>query len=47
MSVSSVTNRNQKKYRIVFLGDQNVGKTSIIEKYTTGKYDETHNVQFI
>ena len=27
---SSVTGKNQKKYRIVFLGDQSVGKTSII-----------------
>lgn len=36
---SSMTNKNSKKYRIVFLGDQSVGKTSIIEKYTTGKFD--------
>ena len=30
MSLTSKETRNAKKYRIVFLGDQGVGKTSII-----------------
>ena len=44
MSLTSKSNRNAEKYRIVFLGDQGVGKTSIIEKYTTDRFDEGHNV---
>lgn len=35
---SSSSNRNSKKFRIVFLGDQGVGKTSIIERYTNNRY---------
>ena len=30
MSITSQSHRNAKKFRIVFLGDQDVGKTSII-----------------
>jgi GTPase SAR1 family protein len=29
----------QSKYKIVFLGDSGVGKTSIINKYTYSTYD--------
>lgn len=47
MSLTSKSNRNAEKYRIVFLGDQGVGKTSIIEKYTTDRFDEGHNVWII
>jgi GTPase SAR1 family protein len=36
---SSNTNRNSEKVRIVFLGDQGVGKSSIIERYTTNRYE--------
>lgn len=36
---SSSSNRNTQKYRIVFLGDQGVGKTSIIERYTNNKFE--------
>lgn len=39
MSITSKSTRNAKKYRIVFLGDQGVGKTSIIERYTTDRFD--------
>lgn len=42
---SSNTNRNSTKLRIVFLGDQGVGKSSIIDRYTTNRFDEAHNVQ--
>lgn len=44
MSLTSKQTRNAKKYRIVFLGDQGVGKTSIIERYTTDRFDEGYNV---
>lgn len=44
MSLTSKSTRNAKKYRIVFLGDQGVGKTSIIERYTTDRFDEGYNV---
>ena len=47
MSVTSKTNRNAKKLRIVFLGDQGVGKTSIIERYSSGRFDEHYNVEII
>ena len=41
---SSNSNRNCTKLRIVFLGDQGVGKSSIIDRYTTNRFDDTHNV---
>ena len=44
MSLTSKSNRNAKKFRIVFLGDQGVGKTSIIERYSTDRFDENYNV---
>ena len=33
-----------QKYKIIFLGDQNVGKTSVINRYIFGEYDEKHHV---
>lgn len=44
MSLTSKSNRNAKKFRVVFLGDQSVGKTSIIERYSSGRFDENYNV---
>lgn len=44
---SSNTNRNCIKLRIVFLGDQGVGKSSIIERYTTNRFQDAHNVQLL
>ena len=41
---SSNSNRNTTKLRLVFLGDTGVGKTSIIDRYTTNLYEENHNV---
>lgn len=44
---SSQTNKNSIKYRIVFLGDQGVGKSSIIDRYTTNKFDDSHTVMIV
>jgi GTPase SAR1 family protein len=45
MSVSSSTiGGGRTKYKIIFLGDQLVGKSSIIEKYIKDKFDEALNV---
>ena len=41
---SSHTSRNCTKLRIVFLGDQGVGKSSIIDRYTTNHFEDAHNV---
>ena len=42
--VTSLTAKNKKQFRIVFLGDMGVGKTSLIEKFTMGKFDESQSV---
>lgn len=34
------------KYKIVFTGDQYVGKTSIISRFILDQYDDNHNVSF-
>lgn len=44
MNLSSTTTGNKTKYKLVFLGDQSVGKSSIIEKYIHNKFDESSNV---
>ena len=33
------------KYKLVFLGDQSVGKTSIITRFMYDKFDNTYQVQ--
>jgi GTPase SAR1 family protein len=33
------------KYKIVFLGDQSVGKTSIITRFMYDKFDGTYQVE--
>jgi GTPase SAR1 family protein len=45
MNLSSTTAGNKTKYKLVFLGDQSVGKSCIIEKYIHNKFDEASNVQ--
>ena len=35
------------KYKLVFLGDQSVGKTSIITRFMYDKFDNTYQVQLI
>ena len=32
------------KYKIVFVGDQAVGKSSIINRFIKNEFDATHNV---
>lgn len=44
MSISSTTVRNKTKIKIVLLGDQNVGKTSLIERYIHDRFDDSQNV---
>ena len=48
MSVSSSTvGGGRTKYKIIFLGDQSVGKSSIIEKYIKDKFEDGANVHSI
>ena len=39
MSVSSITIRNKKKYKLILLGDQSVGKTCLIERFINDKFE--------
>lgn len=39
MTESAGGDQMQMKYKIVFLGDQSVGKTSIIYKFTQDSFD--------
>jgi GTPase SAR1 family protein len=41
-SISTMTGKT--KIKIVFLGGQSVGKSSIIEKYIHDRFDEAANV---
>lgn len=41
---SSNSNRNSTKLRIVFLGEAGVGKSSIIDRYTTDRFNDAYNV---
>jgi len=48
MSVSSSTmGGGRTKYKLILLGDQSVGKSSIIEKYIKDKFEEGFNVNII
>ena len=44
MSVSTSTISNRSKIKMVFLGDQNTGKTSIIERYVNNTFYENPDV---
>jgi GTPase SAR1 family protein len=41
---SSTIKGGRTKFKIIFLGDQSVGKSSIIEKYIKDKFEEGLNV---
>jgi GTPase SAR1 family protein len=45
MSASVSTMTAKTKIKIVFLGGQSVGKSSIIEKYIHDRFDESSNVR--
>ena len=34
------------KYKLVFLGDQSIGKTNIITRFIYDKFDNTYQVHF-
>ena len=45
-SISFSSNRNSiQKFKIVLVGDQNVGKSSIIARYIRNEFDPTKNVE--
>jgi len=47
-SISFSSNRNSiQKYKIVLVGDQNVGKSSIIARYIRNEFDPTKNVVMV
>lgn len=37
---------NTPKFKVIFLGDQSVGKTSIISKYVYDKFDVNYKVNY-
>jgi Ras-related protein Rab-6A len=40
--LSSDSNVGKQKYKIVFLGDQSVGKTSMIHRFIYDSFDESY-----
>ena len=47
-SISFSSNRNSiQKFKIVLVGDQNVGKSSIIARYIRNEFDPTKNVEVV
>jgi GTPase SAR1 family protein len=45
MNESTTTMGTKVKVKIVLLGDSNVGKSSIIDKYINGRFDPNCSVQ--
>jgi len=46
--ISFSSNRNSmQKFKVVLVGDQNVGKSSIIARYIRNEFDPTKNVKNI
>ena len=46
-SVAGGMTHMQQKYKVVFLGDQSVGKTSIIIRYTQDSFDVKYSVSLL
>lgn len=44
MSLCSSTVGNKIKYKVVLLGDQHVGKTSIIDRFINNRFETVYNV---
>lgn len=40
-------NTPKLKYKLVFLGDQHVGKTALINRFINNTYDQTYNVSIL
>jgi GTPase SAR1 family protein len=38
--------KHTMKFKIVFIGDQSVGKSSIINRFIKNEFDTTHNVHY-
>ena len=47
MSVSSMTVGGKVKYKLVLLGDQFVGKSSIIDRFINNRFEENYNVYYL
>ncbi len=46
--ISFSSNRNSiQKFKVVLVGDQNVGKSSIISRYIRNEFDMTKNVHYV
>ncbi len=43
-SMEQSSSVGRQKYKMVFLGDMAVGKSSIIERFVKGSVNERHNV---
>jgi GTPase SAR1 family protein len=46
MSISSLTVRTKPKYKLVLLGDQGVGKTSLISQFGAGRFEDSEAVPY-
>ncbi len=47
MSKSTNSISSRTKHKLVFLGDQNTGKTSIIQRFINDKFDDGTNVLIV
>lgn len=45
MSVSSLGMKSKKKYKLILLGDQSVGKTCLIERFINNTFEDSENVR--
>ena len=44
---NSVTPKKSYRYKVVLIGDQAVGKSSIITRYISDEFGELHNVKIL